>query len=227
MLSRQFVNDMSANTNGVNLPRVSTRYINQYSFPLPPHPIQRAIVSKIEALFSDLDNGIANLKKAQQQLKVYRQAVLKKAFEGALTKEWRAMQKGLLTTELFLEELKEERRKYYDDKFVEWKHAVVRWEANGKNEKKPSRPSKPKEFSKVSSKDIIGYEKLPGSWGWSRLGSVTYKIGDIDHKMPKSIEGGLPYLSTGDIKEDGSIDLDNAKTISKEDFDRLALLLMR
>lgn len=82
MLSRQFVNDMSANTNGVNLPRVSTRYINQYSFPLPPLPIQRAIVYKIEALFSDLDNGIANLKKAQQQLKVYRQAVLKKAFEG-------------------------------------------------------------------------------------------------------------------------------------------------
>ena len=46
---------------------------------------QRAIVSKIEELFSDLDKGIADLKKAQQQLKVYRQAVLKKAFEGELT----------------------------------------------------------------------------------------------------------------------------------------------
>ena len=53
---------------------------------LAPLPIQRAIVSKIEALFSDLDNGIANLKKAQEQLKIYRQAVLKKAFEGELTK---------------------------------------------------------------------------------------------------------------------------------------------
>jgi type I restriction enzyme S subunit len=52
---------------------------------LAPLPIQRAIVSKIEALFSDLDNGIANFKKAQAQLKIYRQAVLKKAFEGELT----------------------------------------------------------------------------------------------------------------------------------------------
>lgn len=78
--SRQFVNDMSSNTNGVNLPRVSTKYINNYSFPLPPLPEQRAIVAKIEELFSDLDNGIADLKKAQEKLKIYRQAVLSFSF---------------------------------------------------------------------------------------------------------------------------------------------------
>lgn len=85
MLSRQFVNDMSANTNGVNLPRVPTSFINNYLFPLPPLPEQRAIVAKIEQLFSELDNGIANLKTAKEKLKIYRQAVLKKAFEGELT----------------------------------------------------------------------------------------------------------------------------------------------
>ena len=53
--------------------------------PLPPLAIQQAIVSKIEELFSELDNGIANLKTAQQQLKTYRQSVLKWAFEGKLT----------------------------------------------------------------------------------------------------------------------------------------------
>jgi type I restriction enzyme, S subunit len=37
---------------------------------LPPLPDQRAIVSKIELFFSELDNGIANLKLAQEQLKV-------------------------------------------------------------------------------------------------------------------------------------------------------------
>jgi type I restriction enzyme S subunit len=45
------------------------------------------IVSKIEELFSELDKGIEELKTAQQQLKVYRQAVLKSAFEGMLTNE--------------------------------------------------------------------------------------------------------------------------------------------
>jgi len=54
---------------------------------------QKAIVAKIEQLFSGLDNGIANLKTAQAKLKIYRQAVLKKAFKGELTKEWREKQK--------------------------------------------------------------------------------------------------------------------------------------
>ena len=51
---------------------------------LCPLPEQRRIVAKIEELFSSLDKGIENLKTAQQQLKVYRQAVLKWAFEGKL-----------------------------------------------------------------------------------------------------------------------------------------------
>jgi type I restriction enzyme S subunit len=52
--------------------------------PLPPFPEQQAIVSKIEQLFSDLDNGIDNFRKAQAQLKFYRQSVLKAACEGRL-----------------------------------------------------------------------------------------------------------------------------------------------
>jgi type I restriction enzyme S subunit len=55
--------------------------------PLPPLPEQHRIVEKIEALFSELENGIEQVTIAQQQLKVYRQAVLKWAFEGKLTNE--------------------------------------------------------------------------------------------------------------------------------------------
>ena len=53
--------------------------------PVPPEIEQERIVSKIEELFSELDKGIEILKKAQEQLKVYRLAVLKYAFEGRLT----------------------------------------------------------------------------------------------------------------------------------------------
>lgn len=52
---------------------------------LPPFPEQLAIVSKIEELLSDLENGKQQLLTAQQQLKVYRQSLLKAAFEGRLT----------------------------------------------------------------------------------------------------------------------------------------------
>lgn len=68
---------------GTNINNLKREHILNFSVPLAPLPEQRAIVAKIEELFSDLDDGIADLKKAQDQLTIYRQAVLKKAFEGS------------------------------------------------------------------------------------------------------------------------------------------------
>uniref|UniRef100_UPI004048FFF0 restriction endonuclease subunit S n=1 Tax=Flavobacterium sp. TaxID=239 RepID=UPI004048FFF0 len=61
--------------------------IRQTLIPKLPIKEQLSIVSKIEELFSELDKGIEDLKTAQQQLKTYRQSVLKWAFEGKLTNE--------------------------------------------------------------------------------------------------------------------------------------------
>lgn len=63
--------------------------LRKLNIPLPPLEAQQAIVSKIEELFSEVDKGIETLRTAQQQLKTYRQSVLKWAFEGKLTEEWR------------------------------------------------------------------------------------------------------------------------------------------
>ncbi|MBY0124406.1 restriction endonuclease subunit S [Bacillus sp. S/N-304-OC-R1] len=78
------------------VPSVRKTDIENIVFFLPPLPEQRAIVNKMEKLFSELDNGIANLNKAKEKLKIYRQAVLKVAFEGELTKEWRIKQEDIL-----------------------------------------------------------------------------------------------------------------------------------
>ncbi len=51
---------------------------------LPPLEVQQQIVEIIEALFSELDAGRGQLETAKEQLKTYRQAVLKYAFEGGL-----------------------------------------------------------------------------------------------------------------------------------------------
>ena len=68
-------------------PNISQTILKNLDIPLPPKPTQQAIVFKIEELFSELDKGIENLHTAQQQLKTYRQSVLKWAFEGKLTHE--------------------------------------------------------------------------------------------------------------------------------------------
>ena len=66
---------------------IGMKDFKEIEIPLPDLKIQQEIVSKIEELFSDIDKGIEDLKIAQQQLKTYRQSVLKWAFEGKLTNE--------------------------------------------------------------------------------------------------------------------------------------------
>ncbi|MCF8374307.1 MAG: restriction endonuclease subunit S [Bacteroidales bacterium] len=67
-------------SSGTTVLGINLNNLKSIPVPFPPLPIQRAIVSKIETLFSDLDNGITDLKKAQEQLKIYRQAVLSFSF---------------------------------------------------------------------------------------------------------------------------------------------------
>lgn len=81
---RKLISEIAKGTNINNLKR---EHILDFELPLPSLPIQNTIVSKIEELFSELDKGIEYLRLAQQQLKTYRQAVLKWAFEGRLTNE--------------------------------------------------------------------------------------------------------------------------------------------
>ena len=56
---------------------------------IPSIAEQERIVARIEELFSQLESGVETLKKVKQQLALYRQAVLKEAFEGKFTREWR------------------------------------------------------------------------------------------------------------------------------------------
>lgn len=78
---------LNTNPRGVGIPHVEPTLLWEAELFVPPLETQHAIVSKIEELFSELDKGIAELKTAQQQLKTYRQSVLKSAFEGKLTNE--------------------------------------------------------------------------------------------------------------------------------------------
>src|SRR5690606_4383685 len=59
-------------------------------------------------------------------------------------------------------------------------------------------------------------------WKWVTLGDVCNKIGDIDHKMPKQLSSGFPYVSTKDFTDNLKISFDNAKYISEEDYLNLA-----
>ncbi|MGB3479273.1 MAG: restriction endonuclease subunit S [bacterium] len=161
--------EINTKPKGTGTPHVNPDLLWNYIFPIAPLPEQRAIVAKIEQLFSDLDKGIASLKKAQEQLKIYRQAVLKKAFEGELTKKWREEQTDLPSAKELLQQIKEERVKRYQKQLDEWKQAVKEWEDKGKEGKKPSRPKEPKELPPLSEEELMELPELPERWCWIKV----------------------------------------------------------
>lgn len=59
------------------------QYVEKENLTVPSIPEQQRIVSRIEELFSSLDNAVETLRKTKEQLTVYRQAVLKEAFDSA------------------------------------------------------------------------------------------------------------------------------------------------
>jgi len=107
-------------TKGTTRPRVNLGHIRELDFPLPPLPEQYRIVNKIEEAFTRLDAGVEALKKAKAQLKRYRQAVLKAAMSGELTRKWREAHKGELEpASVLLARIKEERKKRLGSKYKE------------------------------------------------------------------------------------------------------------
>lgn len=179
--SKQFRNEAEHNMSGaVGQRRVPKEYLSTREIPLPPFNEQRRIVAKIEELFSELDKGIESLKTARAQLKVYRQALLKHAFEGKLTAKWREENKDKLETAgQLMKRIKAEREQRYKDQLAEW-------EKNGSQGRKPA---KPKELPPLSADELAGLPELPEGWGWVRIGqlNIELKRGPFGSSITKSM----------------------------------------
>ena len=86
-----YLDAINAETSSVTVKHLSSRSVEDIPLPLPPLPEQHRIFAKIEELFSELDASAESLTRARAQLQTYRQALLKAAFEGKLTANWRAV----------------------------------------------------------------------------------------------------------------------------------------
>lgn len=77
------------NKKGSAIPHLDKKLFKELSINLPPLAEQGRIVAKIEELFAGIDAGVENLKSVKNQIALYRQSVLKSAFDGTLTAKWR------------------------------------------------------------------------------------------------------------------------------------------
>lgn len=173
--TNMIISELNNKSTGTTFKSISGNVLKNLEIPLPPLPEQHRIVNKIEELFTRLDAGIEALNKVKAQLKLYRQAVLKSAFEGKLTEEWREANKDNLepASEL-LQRIKEEKKK----------------SAKGK-------------YKELPTLDTTGLPELPEGWSWTRVGDV-YNIvsgGTPSTHVNEYWNGNIPWITSADIHD--------------------------
>ena len=162
---------------------------------------QQAIVNKIESLFDETDEGIGRLKTAAQQIQQYRQSLLKNAFSGELTKEWRSKHADALPSENeLLTQIQTTREQHHAQQLADWQTAVSQWEQNGKEGKKPSKPKAPTQAVKFEE----NFADLPNGWIWGKLSDLgELARGKSKHRPrnDKKLFGGkYPFIQTGEVR---------------------------
>ena len=179
--SQGFRREAEHNMSGaVGQRRVTTPYLSACEAPLPPTNEQQRIVAKIDELFSDLNKGIENLKTAREQLKIYRQALLKHAFEGKLTAQWRAENHNKLeTAEALLKRIQTERTQCY-------KQQLADWEIAGRQGGKPKAPIP---LTPLTDEELGELPELPKGWGWVKYGDVCSIVRNGVPEKPNGTSG--------------------------------------
>ena len=154
---------------GSTQPQITQIGLRKVEIPIPPLETQQAIVNKIESLFDEIDEGIGRLKTAAQQIQQYRQSLLKNAFNGELTKEWRSKHADTLPSEHeLLAQIQTTREQHHAQQLADWQTAVSQWEQNGKEGKKPSKPKAPTQAVKFEE----NFADLPNGWGVIRFENI-------------------------------------------------------
>ena len=154
--------------NHVNQASISaTELSKRIPFVCPPTNEQRRIVEKIEAMFDEIDKAVESLQTARTTLDLYRQSLLKSAFEGRLTADWRAQNADKLETpETLLARIQSERDAHYKSALDDWQDALTQWRAYSEQGKRPVKPKRPVDLT-LKAGVTLGHVIVEVAQGWS------------------------------------------------------------
>lgn len=197
----KLIND---NTPSLTVKHLSSRTLGSVPLPLPPLNVQQRLAQRIDELFSELDYGDEELRRARAELETYRKSLLKAAVTGELTADWRAANPPQKRGADLLLRILTDRR--------------ARWEADPK--------SKGKRYKEPIAPDIASLPDLPEGWTWASLSQIAFVSGGltVDSKRKPLHAREVPYLRVANVQR-GRLALDKIKTmaVSPEELERLTL----
>lgn len=185
----------SCSKDGTTVSSIDTDALAAFKVALAPSAEQVGIVSKIDELFSRIDEGERALERVQKLVERYRQSVLKAAVTGELTREWRANQAksdaSVESGDALLARILISRRKA-------WEQAELdKMKAKGI---KPKDDKWKQKYSEPSSPDTSDLPELPEGWIWASVDQVGFVSGGLTkNQKRKESEIQRPYLRVANV----------------------------
>jgi len=196
--------------------RVPVDFLRESELPLAPSGEQQRIVSKIDELFSRIDEGERALERVQKLVERYRQSVLKAAVTGELTRDWREKnQHQLESGEALLTRILKARREAWEKAELDKMKAKGITPANDKWKQKYEEPVVP---------DTAGLPELPHRWFWASVDQLAHDVAYGTSAKCSDESSGVPVIRMGNINQ-GVLDTSSLKYLPADHAEFPSLLL--
>ena len=189
-------------------PNISNGIIKTTRLRIAPEAEQRRIVSKIESLQERSSRARRALSEVGPLLEQFRQSVLRAAFSGRLTADWRAANPDVEPATELLNRIRTERRHRWEQS------ELAKYEAKGKQPPKNWQDK----YKEPATSSVDEHPDLPDDWSWASLDEIAHTIVDCPHSTPKYGAGDCFAVDTTCISPDG-VDIDKLRIVDRETFD--------
>lgn len=191
---------------GTTVASIDSDRLAAYEVAIAPAAEQKRIVSKIDELFSRIDEGERALERVRKLVERYRQSVLKAAVTGELTREWREKNKDKLESgEALFARILKARREAWEKAELEKMKAKGITPANDKW----------KERYESAAPPLVGLADVPEFWAQPSLEQVTRADRPIAYGVLQpgpDVPDGVLLVRVCNVA-DGVVDLSNLKKI--------------
>jgi type I restriction enzyme S subunit len=182
LFSRRYLEESAS---GTTFKELSGGALADLVFPVPPIEVQRRIVTRIDELFAEIDDGEAALARARADLATWRKALLKAAVTGELTADWRAANPSTGTGNDLLA--------------IMLAHRRARWEEELRN--------KHKSYVEPVSSVPVDAPALPTTWSWASIQQLATVVRGASPRPagdPRYFGGDIPWITVGSLTKGNS-----------------------
>lgn len=193
--TKAYRNAVSEVSKGSNINNLKAGHILERPLPIPPAVEQRRIASKIDELFSRIDEGERVLERVSMLVERYRQSVLKAAVTGELTRAWREKNKDTPESgEVLLARILTARREAWE------KAELQKMKVKGIT---PVNDNWKQRYQEPSPPDVSNLPKLPVGWAWASVAQIgsTFTGKTPPTSQSDLFGGGIPFLKPTDLDQ--------------------------